>query len=178
MVVEGTRVLPLPSMEPTRRQPKDPQERPQWDARAGLIDGAQDLPFGEAVWQPLPRQGESGGSVYGEHEPKQRRELLDASSEQEDLLSEFRVRAGGHVKTDDNGRRRAEPPACRRTRDTEIRREVHIPGAVDEISQSVVIPLLRADRARHAEDHQPVRSRPSTPPERDGTDAAVCRSAV
>jgi len=52
----------------------------------------------------------------------------------------------------------------RRTRDTEIRREGHIPGAVDEISQSVVS-LLRADRARHGEDHQPGRSCPSTPPE-------------
>ena len=70
----------------------------------------------------------------GEHEPKQRRELLDASPEQEDLLPEFRVRAGGHVKTDDDSRRPAEPPACRRTGDTEIRREGHIAGAVDEIS--------------------------------------------
>jgi hypothetical protein len=68
LVVEGTRVLPLPSMEPARRQPKDPQERPQRNARAGLFDGAQDLPLGAAVWQPLPRQGESGGSVDGEHE--------------------------------------------------------------------------------------------------------------
>jgi hypothetical protein len=86
-------------MEPARRQPKDPQERPERNARAGLIDGAQDLPLGAAVWQPLPRQGESGGSVDGEHEPKQRRELLDASPEHEDLMPEFRVRAGGRVKT-------------------------------------------------------------------------------
>ena len=134
LVVEGTRVLPLPSMEPARRQPKDPQERPEWNARAGLIDGAQDLPLGAAVWQPLPRQGESGGSVDGEHEPKQRRELLDASPEHKDLMPEFHVRAGGHVKTDDDRGRPAEPSACRRTGDTEIRRQGHISGAVDEIS--------------------------------------------
>ena len=97
-----------------------PQERPQRNARAGLIDGAQDLPLGAAVWQPLPRQGESGGSVDGKHEPKQRRELLDASPEHADLMPEFRVRAGGYVKTDDDRGRPAEPPACRRTGDTEI----------------------------------------------------------
>jgi hypothetical protein len=50
-----------------------------------------------------------GGSVDREHEPKQRRELLDASPEHDDLLPEFRVRAGGHVTTDD-GRRPAEQP--------------------------------------------------------------------
>jgi hypothetical protein len=46
---------------------------------------------------------------------KQRRELLDASPEHEDLMPEFRVRAGGHVKTDDDRGRPAEPSACRRT---------------------------------------------------------------
>jgi len=78
----------------------------------GLIDGAQDLPLGAAVWQPLARSGESGGSLYSEHEPKQCRELLDASPKQDDLLPEFCVRADGHVKADDNRRWRAEPPAC------------------------------------------------------------------
>ena len=49
-------------------------------------------------------------------------------------MPEFHVRAGGHVKTDDDRGRPAEPSACRRTGDTEIRRQGHISGAVDEIS--------------------------------------------
>ena len=137
-------------MEPTRRQPEEPQERPQRDARAGPIDGAQDPHLGASVGQPLARQCETRGLQQGQHEPEQRRELLDASPQLQDLLSEFRLREVRHIQTDHDRRRRAEPPTRRRARDAEIRGDGHVAGALDEIPQPMVIALLRAGRGRHA----------------------------
>jgi integrase len=92
LIVERTRRLPpAPGREPARRQAEDLQERPQRDARAGLIDGAQDPPLGASVGQPLARQGESRGLKQGQHEVQQRGKLLDASPQHQDLLSECRL---------------------------------------------------------------------------------------
>ncbi len=62
-IVKRTRVLsPAPGMEPARRQPEELQERPQRNARAGLIDGAQDPPLGAPVRQTLSSEAKPGGS--------------------------------------------------------------------------------------------------------------------
>ena len=69
LIGKRIRVLPSPGMEPTRRQAEEPQQRPQLDARAGPIDGAQDPHLGAAVGQPLARQREPRGPQQGQHEP-------------------------------------------------------------------------------------------------------------
>jgi hypothetical protein len=134
LIVERTRRLPpAPGIEPARRQAEELQERPQRDARAGLIEGAQDPPLGASVGQPLARQGESRGLKQGQHEAEQRGKLLDASPQHQDLLSEFRLGEGRHIRTDYDRRRRAEPPTGRRARDAETGRHGHVPGALDEL---------------------------------------------
>ncbi len=110
LVVERTRVLPPPGMEATRRQPEEPQQRPQRDARAGPIDSAQDAHLGAAVGEPLARQRESRSPQQGQHELEQRRELLDASPELQDLVLEFPLAQVCHVQADRDHRRLAEPP--------------------------------------------------------------------
>ena len=49
----------------------------------------------------------------------------------------------------------AEPPTGRRARDSEIRGDGHVLGALDEIPKPVVVALLRAGRSRHGNDHRP-----------------------
>jgi len=112
----------------------------------------------------LVRQAEFDGPLYGQHEPQQRRELLDASSEAKDFLSEFQFSEVRPVQVHDDLRWFGELPASGRARDTEIRCDGNIPRAANQISQSVVIASLRANPARHADDHQPARSCPSAPP--------------
>ena len=51
----------------------------------------------------------------------------------QDLVLEFRLAQLCHVEADHHLRRRAEPPTGGRARDAEIRRDGHVPGAVDEI---------------------------------------------
>ena len=156
LIVERTRGLPpAPGMEPARRQPEELQERPQRHARAGLIDGAQDPPLGASVGQSLARQRESRGLQQGQHEAEQRRELLDASPQLQDLLPEFRLREVRHIQTDHDRRHRAEPPTRGRARDAEIRGDGHVAGAADEVPQPMVIAPLRAGRGRHGDDHRP-----------------------
>ena len=46
----------------------------------------------------------------------------------------------------------AEPPTGRRARDSEVRGDGHVPGALDEISKPVVVALLKAS---HADAHRP-----------------------
>ena len=153
-----------------------------------MIDGLQNLLLGATVWQSVVRQAESNDSLNGQHEPQECRKLLDASSEQENFLPEFRFGELGDVKTHDGERRRTQPPPSRRAWDTEVNREGHVSGVLDELAEPVVIALLRADRARHADDDQPAGSCPSTsgdliaadcdPAERKEVSVAVCRLAV
>ena len=72
----------------------------------------------------------------------------------------FRFGEVGDVKTHDDHRWRT--PSSRAW-DTELDREGHVSGVLDELAEPVVITLLRADRARHADDDQPARSCRSTP---------------
>jgi len=92
---------------------ENPQKRPQRDARAGPIDGAQDPALGASVGESLVGHGEPRDPQHRQREPKQGRELLDAPPEPEDLLPKFRVREGRHVKADDDLGRPAEPPTGR-----------------------------------------------------------------
>jgi hypothetical protein len=52
----------------------------------------------------------------GQGQPEQRRELLDASPQLQDLLPEFRLREVRPLQTDHDPRSRAEPPTRRRAR--------------------------------------------------------------
>ena len=79
LIVQRTRVLPSPGMEPTRRQAEEPEKRPQRDAPAGPIDSAQDPHLGASVRQPRARQREPRGPQQRQHELQQRGELLDTS---------------------------------------------------------------------------------------------------
>jgi hypothetical protein len=76
-------------------------------------------------------------------EPEQRRELLDASPQRQDLLPEFRLREGRPIQAEHDRRRGAEPPTRRRARNAEIRRDGQVPGASDEIPSPRVVALLR-----------------------------------
>jgi hypothetical protein len=128
---------PSPRMEPTRRHTQELKERPQRDPRARPFHGSQDPQLGASIGQPLARQCEPRRLQQGQHEPEQRRELLDASPEHQDPLWEFRLREVGHVQTDYDRRRGAKPPTSRRARDAEIRGDGHVAGASDEVSQPV-----------------------------------------
>ena len=88
-------------------------------------------------------------------ESEQRRELLDASAQLQDLLSELRLREVATVQTDHDCRRRAQPATRRRAGDAEVRGDGDVAGAVDEMSKPVVVALLRAGRGRHGPDHRP-----------------------
>ena len=79
----------------------------------------------------------------GQGQPEQRRELLDASPQRQDLLPEFRRREVRHFQTDHDPRRRVEPPTRRRARDSEIRRDGQVPGSLNEVSEPMVITSLR-----------------------------------
>src|SRR5439155_12701586 len=79
---------------------------------------------------------------------------LDASPQLQDLLSELRFREVHNIQTDHDRRCSAQPATRRRARDSEVRGDGHVPGAVDEISKAVVVALLRAGRSRHGNDHR------------------------
>ena len=86
LILKRTRVLqPPPGMEPTRGQSQEPQERLQWHEVTGTIHGSQDPDFVAPGGQTLVSQRESRASLQGEGEPKERRELLHASPELQDL---------------------------------------------------------------------------------------------
>jgi hypothetical protein len=168
LVVEYTLgVPPLPCVEPTRRQPEEPQEGPQRDAGAGLIDGPQDPQFVGTLGQSLACQPEARDAQQDESEPEQRREFLDALSEFEDLLAEFPLGQVRHSQTDHHGRRGAEPPPRRRPRNAEISGDGEIPGALDELAQPMVVALLRTGRG-HGTDHRLLGHRRSTSRRRMG----------
>jgi hypothetical protein len=88
-------------------------------------------------------------------QPQQRRQLLDASPELQDLLPEFRRREVRHVHRHHDSRRRTEPSTRGRAWDPEIGRDGQVPGALDEIPEPMVIALLGAGRGRHPEDDRP-----------------------
>ena len=89
------------------------------------------------VGQTLVRQRESRASQQGEGESKECRELLDASPERQDFLLKFRGPQVRHVEANHDLRCFAKPHTACRARDTEIRRDGHVPGALDEISKPV-----------------------------------------
>ena len=80
---------PLPDVEPTRRQSEQPQEGPQRNACAGLIDGTQDSQLVGTIVSRSPANVKPETRSRDQSEPEQCREFLDASSECEELLSEF-----------------------------------------------------------------------------------------
>jgi hypothetical protein len=81
-------------------------------------------------------------SQQGERESKEGAERLDASPELQDFLLKFRCPAIRHVQGHHDIRCLSNPPTGRRARDTKIRRDGHVPGALDEISKPVVVALL------------------------------------
>jgi len=123
--------------------------------RRALIDGPQNPQLVVTIGQSLARQREAGGAQQDQCEPEQGRKFLDASSELEDFLSEFQLGQVRHVQADHRGRRRAEPPPCRRPRNAAISGDGQVPGALNELAQPVVVALLRARRGRHGNDHRP-----------------------
>ena len=56
------------------------------------VHSAQDSPLGMSVRQTLTCERESRGAEQGEHQAEQRRELLDASPQLQDLLPKFLLR--------------------------------------------------------------------------------------
>ena len=91
----------------------------------------------------------------GQREVEQRRELLDASPQLQDLPSELWLSEVQDIQTDHRCRRRAEPRTRRRAGDSEVRGDGHVAGVLDEIPKPVVVALLRASRGRHGHDHRP-----------------------
>jgi hypothetical protein len=136
-------------MEPTGRHTEEPQDRSQREVLAGPIHGAQDPPLGASVRQTLSCEVKPGGSEQSHREAEQCRELLDASPQLQDLLSELRLREVRHIQTDHDPRRHAQPATRRRARDSEVRGDGHVAGALDEMPKAVVVALLRAGRGRH-----------------------------
>jgi hypothetical protein len=121
----------------------------------GPIHGAEDPHLGASVRQTLSVEAKPGGAEQGHREPEQRREFLHAAPQLQDLLPELRLREVRHIQTDDDRRCRAEPSTRRRARDSEVRGDSYVPGALDEIPKPVVVALLRARRGRHGDDHRP-----------------------
>jgi hypothetical protein len=124
-------------------------------AIAGKIHGAQDPDLGASVGQTLVGQLESRASKEAKGEPKECGELLHASPELQDFLVEGRRAQVRYVQAHHDLRCLAEPPTGRRARDSEIRGDGHVPGALDEIPKAVVVTVLRAGRGRHGHDHRP-----------------------
>jgi hypothetical protein len=139
-------------MEPTGRHAEKPQDVSQREIRARPIHGAQDPPLGAPVRQTRSCEAELGGSEQGEGEPEQRRTLVDASPQLQDLRSELRLREVRNIRADHDLGRRAQPATRRRARHSEVRGDRHVPGALDKIPKPVVVALLQAGRRRHGND--------------------------
>jgi hypothetical protein len=152
----------LPGVEPTRRQPEEPQEGLQRNACASLIDGTYDPSLVGTIGESLAGQREAGEAQQDQREPEQRREFLDGLLEFEDLVSEVQLGRVRDVQTDHHGWRHAEPPSRRRPRNAGISRDGQVPSVLHEFAQSVVVALLRAGRG-HDSDHRPSNRHRSTP---------------
>ncbi len=85
--------------------------------------------LGAFVWLTHSCEATPGGSSQGQREAEQRRELMDASPQLQDLLSELRLSEVRTIQTDHDRRCLAQPPPCRRARDSEIGGNAHVPGA-------------------------------------------------
>ena len=123
---------PLPGVEPTRRQPKEPQEDLHRKACASLI--TEDPSLVGTIGESLACQRKAGDAQQDQRKPQQRREFLDGLLEFEDLVSEFQLGEVRHVQTDGHGRRRAAPPTSRRPRNSAISGDSQVPGALNELA--------------------------------------------
>ena len=72
----------------------------------------------------------------------------------QDLLPQFWFCEVCHIKTDDDRGSGAEPPPCRRARDTQVRGNSQVSGASDEIPEPMVVALLRARGSPHLDDRR------------------------
>ena len=127
LIVERARVLPAaPGVIPAGRQMQEPQDPSQRDARAGATDRAQN-PRLRPV-RPADARGvrKPAAWPHGERESEQGRQLLDASLQRQDLVPKFRLLEVCPIQTHHGGRRRAEPPTRRQSRDAAIRREAEL----------------------------------------------------
>ena len=157
LILGRTGVLaPAPGMEPAGRQLEKSQHRSQGKILAGAIHGAQDAPLGAPVRQTRACKPKPRGSEQGEHEPEQCRELVDASPELQNFLSELRLREVRNLQTHHDRRRQTEPAARRRAWNAEVGGGGHVAGALDEMPKAVIIALLPAGRSRHGNDHRPI----------------------
>ena len=136
-------------MEPTGRHAEESQDRWQGNIFAGPIHGAQDPRFGASVRQTRSCEAKPGGSEQGQREAEQRRELVDAAPQFEDLLSELRLREVRHIHADHDRRCRAQPATRRRAGDSEVCGDTHIAGALDEMPKAVVVASLSSGSGRH-----------------------------
>ena len=143
---------------PHQRAPKPREVRNSAEdgsPKIGVSTPSRSLRFSRLAC-PSPKHAQRGchslsrtrpGKTVARHrnvQPEQRRELLDASPQLQELLPEFLLREVRHLQTDHDRRRRAEPPSRRRPRDTEICGDGQVPGALDKIQEPMVIALLRA----------------------------------
>src|SRR6516164_1928257 len=126
----------------------------RWHARAGALDGSQDPGFGMSIGQTVIRQGESRGSKQSERQPKERRELLDASPECQNFLLEFGCCQVRHVEADHDPWYLAKPPTGRRARDAKTCSDRHVSGSLDKISKPVIVAPLSTSGGRHRDDHR------------------------
>ncbi len=85
-------------MESTGRHTEEPQDRSQREIRARSIHGAQDPHLGASVRQTRAGEVKPGGSEQRQREPQERGELLDASPQLQDLLSELGLREVRHIQ--------------------------------------------------------------------------------
>jgi hypothetical protein len=116
------------------------------------------------------RQRESRRSKQRDGEPKEYRELSHAPWQLEHFLLEFGCLRVRHVQADHDLRCLAKSPTRRRARDAQIRGDGDVPGALDEIPKSMVVPLLTPCRGGHGDDHRPFLTHGSNRP-RDGRSA-------
>jgi hypothetical protein len=71
-----------------------------------------------------------------QREVEQRRALLDASPQLQDLPSELWLSEVDYIQTDHDRRRRAKPPTRRRASDSEAGSDGHVAGALDEANSA------------------------------------------
>ena len=122
----------------------------------------QDPQLGASVRQTRSCEAKPGGSEYGQREPEQRPELLDPSSELQHFLPELGLREFRTIQADHDRPRRAQPTTRRRARDSAIRSDGHIPGALNEMPKAVIVAALQAGRGWHGNDHPPFLTSPNS----------------
>jgi hypothetical protein len=111
-----------------------------------VIEDTEQLSFRPAVRKAFTGQPDTGDAQEGEHELKQRSQLLDPSSEHQDFLAEFQLRQISHIEAHDGGRDCAEPSSSGRPRDAASGGNGQVAGVLNEFAQPVVVALLRTGR--------------------------------